>query len=162
RSLLTYIGATLTAAALSRRTKAQTRVESTPRETIAMLGTGRMASVLGKSWAGAGHTIIYGSRTPADARVADLVRETGPRASATTPRDAIAQAGMIMFALPWEPVKDLLPTLGNLSGKVVMDPMIHIPPTLQEVDAAEHAAGCNAGSVGEQLQSWVPGAKVVK
>src|SRR5689334_11928336 len=95
RSVLTHIGATLTAAALSRRTQARTRVESRPKETIAMLGTGRMASVLGKGWAGGGHTVIYGSRTPADARVASLVQQTGRRASATTPRDAVAQADMI-------------------------------------------------------------------
>src|SRR5262249_35866382 len=32
----------------------------------------------------------------------------------------------------------------------------------QEVEAAERAAGCNPISLGEQLQSWVPGARVVK
>jgi predicted dinucleotide-binding enzyme len=156
------MGAGLALAALSKRTQAQLRGESEKKETIAILGTGRLASVLGKGWAAAGHTVIYGSRTPADERVANLVRETGPRASATTLKDAAARAGIVMFALPWEPVKDLVPTLGDLSGKVILDPMIHIPPTRQEVEAVERAAGCNALSLGEQLQSWVPGAKVVK
>jgi 8-hydroxy-5-deazaflavin:NADPH oxidoreductase len=157
RSFLT-LGAGLAVAALSRRTHAQTNRISEGKETIAMLGTGKMASVLGKGWAAAGHTVIYGSRAPGDTRVTDLVRESGARASATTSKDAIARAGMVMFALPWEPVKDLLPTLGDLGGKIVMDPMIHIPPTLKEVDAT----GCNPVSVGEQLQSWLPGAHVVK
>ena len=162
RSVLTSIGASLAVAALLRRTQAQTSRASEQKETIAMLGTGGLGSVLGKSWAAAGHTVIYGSRTPADVRVTNLVRETGPRASAATSKDAVARAGMVMFALPWEPVKELVPTLGDLDGKVVMDPMIHIPRTQQDVDAALRAAGCNPLSLGEQLQSWLPGARVVK
>src|SRR5262245_7953626 len=106
RSVLTLLGAGIAASALSKA--------ADQKETIALLGTGRLASVLGKSWASAGHTVIYGSRTPADARVASLVRETGVRASATTLKDAVARAGMVMFALPWEPVKELVPTLGDL------------------------------------------------
>src|SRR5262245_54745086 len=75
------------------------------KETIAMLGTGKMATVLAKGWVAAGHTVIYGSRTPADVRVTNLVRETGARASATALKEAVAKANMVVFALPWEPVK---------------------------------------------------------
>lgn len=154
RSVLTLLGASLAVSTLSRQTRAQTE----GREPIALLGTGGLASVLGKGWATAGHTVIYGSRTPADARVANLVRETGPRASATTLKDAVARTGMVLFALPWEPVKDLVPTLGDLTGKVIMDPIIHIGATLKEAEDVSR----NPLSVGEQLQSWMPGAHVVK
>jgi NADPH-dependent F420 reductase len=160
RSVLTHIGASLAVAALSKPTRAQTRGESEEKETIAMLGAGRLGSVLGKGWAAAGHTVIYGSRTPAAIRVTNLVRETGPRASATTLKDAAARASIVMFALPWEPVKDLVPTLGDLSGKVIMDPMIYVARSKEEPDPA--VAACNPASLAEQLQSWVPAAKVVK
>jgi NADPH-dependent F420 reductase len=158
RSVLTHIGASLAFATAFSRTSGA----AGEKETIALLGTGHMASVLGKGWAAAGHTVIYGSRTPADARVTTLVRETGPRASSTTSRDAAARASVVMVALPWEAVQSLVPTLGDLSGKIVMDPMIHIERSKEAVDAAERAAGCNPLSLAEQLQSWLPGAKVVK
>lgn len=163
RAVLTHIGASLAvAAALSKPARTQISGVAEEKEAIALLGTGRMATVLGKGWAAAGHTVIYGSRAPADVRVKTLVRETGPRASSTTSRDAAARASVVVFALPWEAVQNLLPTLGDLSGKVIIDPMIHIARTKEAVDAAERAAGCNPLSLGEQLQSWLPGAKVVK
>ena len=46
-------------------------------ETIAIIGTGNVGSTLGKIWAEAGHTVIYGSRTPNEERVLTLVTETG-------------------------------------------------------------------------------------
>lgn len=158
RSVLTHIGAGLAVAAAFSKTPGA----AAEKETIALLGTGHMASVLGKGWAAAGHTVIYGSRAPDDVRVPNLVRETGPRSSATTLKDAAARAGIVMFALPWEPVQNLVPTLGDLSGKIVIDPMIHIERRKEGVDAADRAAACNPLSLAEQLQSWLPGAKVVK
>ena len=46
-------------------------------DTIAIIGTGQVASALGPRFASAGNTIIYGSREPGSDRVRQLVRLFG-------------------------------------------------------------------------------------
>ena len=60
--------------------------------------------------------------------------------------------------LPWKAAKDLVPTLGDLSGKVIIDPM---NAALRIVDGYP-APSDEATSVSEQLQALMPAAKVVK
>ena len=47
---------------------------------IAVIGAGNVGGTLGKRWARAGHEVAFGARNPADAKVAALVRESGPSA----------------------------------------------------------------------------------
>lgn len=50
-------------------------------KTVAIIGTGRMGSAFGANFARIGYTVIYGSRNPGDAKVADVVKATkGSRA----------------------------------------------------------------------------------
>jgi hypothetical protein len=158
RTVLSTLGATLALTALAKRAHPQSTRSDQAKEAIAMLGTGRMGQSLGKVWARIGHPIVYGSRTPEDERVKTVVKETGARASVTTPKDAAAQADIVVFALPWKAVKDLVPTLGDLSGKIVIDPM----NALQMVAGHPEPLLDHTTSVGEQLQAWLPGAHVVK
>ena len=58
-------------------------------ETIAIIGTGNVGSTLGKIWAEAGHTIIYGSRTPDSSRVRSL------------PLGRYTEASLMMAARAW-------------------------------------------------------------
>ncbi len=127
RSVLTGLGASVSLAALSRRTRAQHAGSSTARETVAVLGTGRFGGTIGKRLSAIGYPIVYGSRTPEAARVRTLVTESGPRASAVPQMDAVSRGAIVMFAVPWGPVKELLPTLGDLTGKLLIDPMIAKP-----------------------------------
>jgi 3-hydroxyisobutyrate dehydrogenase-like beta-hydroxyacid dehydrogenase len=69
---------------------------------IAVIGTGMMGSALGPRLAAAGHTIIYGSRSPASERVLALVAESGPRASAMPQPQAARAGNVIILAVPWK------------------------------------------------------------
>ena len=51
---------------------------------IAVIGTGNVGSALGLEFAALGHTIVYGSRTPNEKDVQDLVAKTGHGATAAT------------------------------------------------------------------------------
>ena len=65
---------------------------------IAVIGTGNVGSALGPEFAALGHTIVYGSRTPNEKDVQDLVAKTGHGATATTQPAATttaAQAGSV-------------------------------------------------------------------
>lgn len=91
-------------------------------DTIAVIGTGRVGSALGPEFAAQGHTIIYGSREPSSDRVLALVAKTGDEASATTPRDAAEHADIVVLAVPGLLVKEIMLGLGDLSGKIIIDP----------------------------------------
>jgi 8-hydroxy-5-deazaflavin:NADPH oxidoreductase len=63
-----------------------------------------------------------------------------------------------VFAVPWEPVKELLPTLGDLRGKLLIDPMIAKPKIIDGYPFPPDIPTSTA----EQLQTWAPRAHVVK
>jgi predicted dinucleotide-binding enzyme len=158
RSLLTALGASAAFAAFAERTRAQQGGSNTARETIAVLGTGRFGGTIGKRLSAIGYQVVYGSRTPDAARVRALVTDSGPRATAGPQRDAVARGTIVVFAVPWESVKDLLPGLGDLTGKLLVDPMIAKPKV---IDGNPFPPDIPT-STAEQLQSWAPGAHVVK
>ncbi len=155
---LTGLGAGAALASFSMRTRAQQRGSSGTRETIAVLGTGHFGGAIGKRLSAIGYPVVYGSRTPDAARVQTLVTDSGPRASAAPQMDAASRGAIVVFAVPWAPVKALLPGLGDLKGKLLIDPMIAKPKVVGGYPFPPDMPPSTA----EQLQSWVPGAQVVK
>lgn len=127
-------------------------------EVIAIIGTGNVGSTLGKIWAAAGHTIIYGSRTPDASRVRNLVAETGHGAIATTQQAAAQQGEIILIPIPPTAIPDVLGALGDLSGKIVVDPTNYwsfegnYPVSPRDP----------RDSLAEEVQALAPGASVVK
>lgn len=151
-------GTALALAALARHARGQPR-PARNEEAIAILGTGNLGAAMGRLWAQNGHRIVYGSRTPGEARVRRIVEETGPRASAVSNAEAAAgDASLILLALPAESVPTLVPALGGLDGKVVMDPM----NALRIVDGYPWPSPEVRTSVAEELQALLPNAAVVK
>ena len=91
-------------------------------ETIAIIGTGEVAGALGPEFAAIGHEIVYGSRNPDREGVNELVGKTGVMAAATGQREAAQRGQIVILAVPWNVVGTPLNTLGDLSGKIVLDP----------------------------------------
>jgi predicted dinucleotide-binding enzyme len=91
-------------------------------DTIAVIGTGDVAGALGPEFAGLGHRIVYGSRNPDRDKVRDLVGRSGPDASATTPAEAASVADIVVLAVPGAVVETVTKGLGDLAGKVIIDP----------------------------------------
>lgn len=91
-------------------------------DTIAMIGTGNVGSALGQRFADLGHTIVYGSREPTRPDVQALVAATGASASATTPREAVEPADIVVLAVPADTIETVTRSLGDLSGRIVIDP----------------------------------------
>lgn len=131
---------------------AQTRAE-----TIAVIGTGNVASALGPAFAGLGHDIVYGSRDPGRASVQELVTRTEGHARATEPADAVRGAAIVILAVPWDAAEQVVAGLGDLSGKVLLDPT---NPRVIGPDGLRDYAF--AGSNAERIQQWAPEARVVK
>ncbi|MBT8100502.1 MAG: NAD(P)-binding domain-containing protein, partial [Gammaproteobacteria bacterium] len=99
-------------------------------ETIAIIGTGDVGAALGPEFAAQGHTIIYGSRQPNRGKVELLVRKTGEDASAALPGEAASAADIVVLAVPGLLVEEITRGLGNLSGKIIIDPTNPLERTL--------------------------------
>lgn len=126
-------------------------------DSIAVIGTGSVGSALGPRFAEIGYEVIYGSRSPQSAEVQDLVAATTGNASATTQPMAAQQADIILMAVPWTVAEEVLVSLGDLSGKVIIDPVN--PRVINEEGWADYPSFI---SNAERLQSLAPNAKVVK
>jgi NADPH-dependent F420 reductase len=127
-------------------------------ETVALIGTGNVGAALGRRFAEEGHTVVYGSRNPSAADVAALVRETGHGAVALPPADAAARSRVIVLAVPWSAAEEVVRGLGNLSGKIIVD------PTNPRVTAQDGFADYPPlpDSNAERIARLAPGAHVVK
>ena len=126
-------------------------------ETVAVIGTGNVATALGPQFAKLGHRIIYGSRNPARDSVQDLVARTHTTASATSPSQAASQADIVVLATPWNATEQVVKGLGDLSGKIIIDPTNSYAPGPDGL----RKMGVET-SAGELIQSWAPKSYVVK
>jgi predicted dinucleotide-binding enzyme len=125
-------------------------------DTIAVIGTGDVGGALGPEFAAQGHTIVYGSRSPERDKVIELVRNTGEGASATTPAEAAAGADIVVLAVPGLMVDEITRSLGDLSGKIIIDPT---NPLERRMNRLEHAVDTSNAEI---IQAAAPGAYVVK
>lgn len=96
--------------------------QSAHADNIAIIGTGNVGSALGQRFAALGHTVVYGSRDPERDDVRELVTASGPNATAMTQREAARQADIVVLAVPADIAEQLTRQLGDLSGRVVIDP----------------------------------------
>ena len=128
---------------------------------IAILGSGDVGQVLGAGFAGLGHRVRMGTREPAKDKVQASVKMTGRGVSADTFAGAAAFGDLAVVATLWQGTESALRLADseNLAGKVVVDATNPLdfsggmPPKL---------AVTPAGSGGEQVQRWLPQARVVK
>ncbi len=126
-------------------------------ETVALIGTGNVGAALGQRFALRGHQIVYGSRDPAAADVRELVATTGHGAVAVSPAEAAARSDIIVLAVPWSAAEDVVRALGELTGKIIVD------PTNPRVMASDGFADYPIeDSNAERIARLAPGAHVVK
>jgi predicted dinucleotide-binding enzyme len=126
---------------------------------IAVIGTGNVGSALGPEFAAQGHTIVYGSRDPSRQEVKDLVARTGANASATTQQEAVMGADIVLLAVPGTAAEQVTKELGDLSGKIIIDPTNRVDRNTPD-GWANH--GVPGGSNAELIQAAAPNARVVK
>lgn len=122
---------------------------------IAVIGSGSVGSGLARGWSAAGHSVVIGSRSPESERVTALVAEIGGGVEAATPPGSVADADVIVLAVPWSAVEESISSLGDVSGRVFID------ATNPFVRGLNLALG-HKWSGGEQVAEWASGARVVK
>src|SRR6185503_15991981 len=86
---------------------------------IGVLGSGLIGGKLGTLFARAGHDVVF-SYSHSEAKLERLSRESGKSARAGTPKEAAEDAEVVLLAVHWSRVDDVLKQAGNLSGKIIL------------------------------------------
>ncbi len=123
---------------------------------LAIIGTGNVGAALGTRWAGEGHRVVFGTRDPASRKARALVGSAGNHASAASAAEAAAGAEVVVLATPWDATEAVIGTLGDLTGKVVVDCTNPLTADLSGLVVGPDSSG------GEEVARWAAGARVVK
>ena len=126
-------------------------------DVIAIIGTGNVARALGPEFVQQGHTIVYGSRQPESEKTREVVALTPGNASAMLPAESVIDADIVVLAVPGMLVKGITEGLGDLSGKILIDPT---NPLVGDW-STEIGLGVDTSNA-EIIQAAAPGAMVVK
>ena len=121
---------------------------------IGILGSGLMGGKLGTLFARAGHEVVF-SYSRSRGKLDTLARQAGGNARAGTPREAAQDADVLLLAVHWNRVDDVLRQAGDLSGRVLVT--CSLP--MNDDDTALVVAHTSSGA--EELATKVPGARVV-
>lgn len=125
---------------------------------VAVIGTGTLSSTLGPAIGRAGYPVVYGSRDPARTSVIALVKSTGSKASATSPREAAAQAQIVILAVPRNVLDEVVANLGELDGKIV----VNVSGGMKRVAADGYLELIPGESNSERIQAKHPRVRVVR
>lgn len=86
---------------------------------IGILGSGLMGGKLGTLFARAGHEVVF-SYARSERKLKRLAREARGAARAGTPVEAARGSEVLLLAVHWSRVDDVLAQAGNLAGKVIV------------------------------------------
>lgn len=121
---------------------------------IGIIGTGNMGTVLGKKLVSKGYNVLFGSRTPDKAK--KLAKSIGQNADGGTIAEAAKFGEIIILAVHYTVVEQVLKTAGSIDGKILLDISNPVAPDF---------SGLSLGyttSAAEEIAKLVPKAKVVK
>ena len=121
---------------------------------IGILGSGLMGAKLGTIFARAGHRVIF-SYARRQAKLERLAREAGPNARAGTPRDAARESEVLLLAVHWSRLSDVLERAGDLSGRIVVSCSLPMSKDDSRLVIARTSSGAEA------LAKRVPRVRVV-
>lgn len=90
--------------------------------TIAIIGSGNVGGTLARKWIDAGHTVIVGARLPLSEKNLQLATKIGEDRFTSIPF-AVQQCDVIFLATPAITVVEVVKSLGDTTGKIIIDSM---------------------------------------
>lgn len=121
---------------------------------IAVIGAGNVGATLGRRLGQLGHQIAYAASDPTSGSAARAAGET-PGATVGPPAAAADGAEVVVLAVPWAAVAEVVPSLGDLDGAVLVDATNPIAPGLTLAVGGDDSGG-------EQVAALATGGRVVK
>lgn len=126
--------------------------ETIPRS-IAILGSGHIGAGLARAWTARGHSVVFGARQPDRSELVQLAGSMGARVANVA--DAARDAEVVVLAVPFGALDEVLAQAGELEDKVVVDCTNAVAPGMRL--ALGHVT-----SAAEELQRKRPRARVFK
>lgn len=121
---------------------------------IGILGAGLMGGKLGTIFARVGHQVAF-SYSRSDRKLERLAREAGNGAIAATPSEAARKADVLLLAVHWQRIDDVLEKAGDLKDKVIVSCCLPMNASDTELVVAHTSSGA------EKLARKVPKSLVV-
>ncbi len=121
---------------------------------IAVIGTGNIGAAYAHALADAKFEVVIGHREPSKA--AALAQEISPNVEGGGISAAFKLADMVLLALPYPAIAEVLADAGDLTGKVLIDVSNPLSADFQNL-----VVGLTT-SAAEQIQTAAPSAHVVK
>lgn len=123
---------------------------------IGIIGAGDVGSILGKAWAKRGHNIVFGVRDIQSPKVKNLFNYADPNIQVGKIPEAFHFGDIIVLAVPWEAALETIRGVGDVSGKIIIDPSNPINSEL------EGAVVPSSTSAAEEISKLAKDARVVK
>ena len=121
---------------------------------IGILGSGLMGGKLGTLFARAGHDVVF-SYARSQEKLKGLAREASGKARPGTPREAAQEADVLLLAVHWSRIDDVLKQAGHLVGKIILSCSLPMNADDTELVVAHTSSGA------EELARRTAGARVV-
>jgi len=121
---------------------------------VGILGSGLMGGKLGTLFARAGHEVVF-SYARSQQKLKRLAREAKGAARAGTPGEAARESDVLLLAVHWSRVDDVLKRVGDLAGKVIVSCSLPMNAANTELVLAHTSSGAEA------LAKKVPESRVV-
>lgn len=122
---------------------------------IGILGSGLMGAKIGTILARQAHEVTF-SYARSRERLEQVARAAGPTARPGTPAEAVREAELILLAVNWGQIDDVLSQAGRLESRVVVTCSLPLNPDNTELVIAHHDSGAEA------LARRLPGATIVQ
>jgi predicted dinucleotide-binding enzyme len=122
---------------------------------IGIIGSGSMGRSLGHCFAIAGHSVLFGTRTPE--RIANWIDSEGIKARYGSYSDAAQFSDIILLVTGWSNTQSAIETAGSLEGKILVD-----CTNPDGADGCYHISTGRIASGAEDIAMWANGAKVGK
>jgi predicted dinucleotide-binding enzyme len=116
---------------------------------IAIIGAGKIGGALARLWTEAGQQVSVATREGSTPKQIPGV-SNGPAKAVGS------KADIILLAVPWAAAKEALASCGDLAGKILVDCINPVLPTLEGLEFG------GTTSAAEQLQQLIPQTHVVK
>jgi 8-hydroxy-5-deazaflavin:NADPH oxidoreductase len=118
---------------------------------IAIVGAGSVGKALGAAWKAAKQDVVFALRAGSD-----KAKQAEKDGFAVLPVEGAAKnADVIVLAIPWTEAAPVIEALGDLKGKIVVDPTNPVSPEFEMELGFDDSAG-------ETVALLAPGARVVK
>ena len=125
------------------------------KNTIGIIGAGRIGSALAKHFAGAGYPVLISNSRGAES-LKETAEKMGPTVTAVSATEA-SKAEIIILSVPWIKLPEIVKGIPNWENKIVIDTNNHI----LSIDPFK-LADLRGKTSGEIVSSLIPGANVIK